>query len=115
CSTKLNNSDPKKYTMPTLFELLTDPVSLIVFGIYAALMLWEALFPARRLPAIKGWKVKGVLAFAVYFLLSSYLPFIWSEQLATYQLFDLGVLGVLGGTLAGLFLYALGVYAWHRT
>src|SRR5690606_10236744 len=58
---------------------------------------------------------KGVQAFAVYFLLSSYLPFIWSEQLATYQLFDLGVLGVLGGTLAGLFLYALGVYAWHRT
>ena len=101
--------------MPTLFDLLTDPVSLIVFGIYTVLMLWEALFPARRLPSVKGWKIKGVLAFSIYFLLSSYLPFIWSEQLIAYQLFDLGFLGVWGGTLSGLLLYALGVYAWHRT
>ena len=101
--------------MPTLFQLLTDPISLIVFGIYGALMLWEALFPARPLPAIKGWKVKGLLAFAVYFLLSSYLPFIWSEQLANFQLFDLSGLGVLPGTIVGLLLYSLGAYAWHRT
>ncbi|MCW5897930.1 MAG: sterol desaturase family protein [Flavobacteriales bacterium] len=100
--------------MPTLIELLTDPVSLTVFGIYAALMLWEALFPARPLPPVKGWKWKGLLSFAVYFLLTSYLPFLWTEHLARFQLFDVTGLGVAAGFAIGLLVLELGIYVWHR-
>lgn len=101
--------------MPTLLELFADPISLTVFAIYGGLMIWESLFPARALPAIPGWKWKGLLAFAGYFLLSSYLPFLWAEQLAAWQVFDITSLGVAGGTLIGLLVFELGVYAWHRT
>ena len=34
--------------MPTPPEVLVDPVSLTLFALYAALMLWEALSPGRR-------------------------------------------------------------------
>ena len=63
--------------MPTPVELILDPVSLAVFAIYGGLMLWEAVAPARKLPAVRGWRVKGIAAFAVFFFLSSYLPLWW--------------------------------------
>ena len=60
--------------MPNPVELLLDPVSLIVMALYAMLIAWEAIAPARRLPAVRGWKARGLAAFALYFLVSSYLP-----------------------------------------
>lgn len=101
--------------LPTPLQLLTHPVSLIAFGIYISLILWEALFPARKLPYVKSWKLKGILAFIFYFFLSSYLPLIWNGTLAAYQIFDLTALGTLWGAIIGIFTYELGVYAWHRT
>jgi sterol desaturase/sphingolipid hydroxylase (fatty acid hydroxylase superfamily) len=100
--------------MPTPVELLLDPVSLTVLAIYGALMAWEALAPARRLPAVRFWRTRGLAAFAVYFLLSSYLPLAWSEWLAHYQLVDLTSLGTWKGALAGILVLEAGVYAWHR-
>jgi sterol desaturase/sphingolipid hydroxylase (fatty acid hydroxylase superfamily) len=101
--------------MPSPIDLLLDPISLAAFAIYGALMLWEALAPARALPAIRGWRIKGLVAFAAYFFISSYLPMAWSETLAAYPWFDLSSLGTWGGALAGLLIYELGVYVWHRT
>ena len=38
--------------MPTPLEILLDPVSLYILAMYALLMIWEAIFPARKLPVI---------------------------------------------------------------
>ena len=46
--------------MPTPIEILLDPVSLALLGLYALLIIWEAVFPARRLPKIKYWQLKGM-------------------------------------------------------
>lgn len=100
--------------MPSPLELLLDPISLTVLAIYAALMLWEYLLPARPLPAAPGWRLRGLAAFAVYFLLSSYLPLLWTGYLLPLQLFDLSALGTWGGALAGLLVYELCAYGWHR-
>jgi len=101
--------------MPTPIELLLDPVSLAVFAIYGGIVAWEALAPARPLPAVKGWRLRGLAAFAAFFFLSSYLPMLWTEELATYRLVDLTGLGTWWGAAAGLLVYELGVYAWHRS
>ncbi|TCK39277.1 sterol desaturase/sphingolipid hydroxylase (fatty acid hydroxylase superfamily) [Paraburkholderia sp. BL8N3] len=100
--------------MPTPVELITDPVSLCVFALYGALVCWEALAPARRLPAVKGWRLRGLFAFMFYFLLSSYLPLAWAEHLASLRLFDLSAAGTWGGAGIGLFVYQALVYGWHR-
>jgi sterol desaturase/sphingolipid hydroxylase (fatty acid hydroxylase superfamily) len=101
-------------TLPNPLELLLDPVSLVVFALYGALLLWEALAPARKLPAIARWRTRAFTSFAVYFLLSSYLPLLWSETLAQYQLFDLTTLGTWAGAAVGLVIYELFAYAYHR-
>ena len=101
--------------MPTPLEILLDPVSLAVLAMYGALMLWEALAPARKLPAVRGWRFRGLAAFAAYFYLSSYLPLWWDGLFARFQLFDLTGLGTWGGALAGLLVYELCAYTYHRS
>lgn len=101
--------------LPTPLELILDPISYVVYGIYILLMVWEALFPARKLPKISYWKLKGFLAFSLFFFLSSYLPMIWDTYLSKYQLFDLTILGTAWGAIAGVLVYELGVYIWHRS
>jgi sterol desaturase/sphingolipid hydroxylase (fatty acid hydroxylase superfamily) len=64
---------------------------------------------------VKAWRVRGLLAFAVYFFLSSYLPLLWTDHLARFQVFDLSGLGTWAGACVGLLLYEAGVYARHRT
>lgn len=90
--------------------LISDPISLTIFGLYGALMLWEALAPGRELPRDFGWMARGLAAFILFFFISSYLPLLWTETLASYQLFDLTHLGTWGGAVAGLLVYELGVY-----
>jgi len=101
--------------MPTPLDLLLDPISLILMGMYLLLMLWEGIFPGRKLPAVKYWKLRGILVFFVYFYLSSYLPLLWAAYLPETQLFDLSGLGAIKGALIGILLYEFGVYIWHRT
>jgi len=101
--------------LPTPIEILLDPISLGLIGIYILLMLWEALFPARKLPLVKYWKLRGIAVFAFYFYLSSYLPLLWGRFLPNSQLIDLSHWGALGGGLVGIFLYEFGMYVWHRS
>lgn len=101
--------------MPTPIEILLDPISLGVLALYAGCMLWEALAPGRELPRVRGWVLRGLGSFAVYFYLSSYLPLIWDGYFARYQLFDLSRLGAIPGAIVGLLVYNAVLYAWHRT
>src|SRR5262245_58595772 len=100
--------------MPTPIEILMDPVSLAVIGLYGALIAWEAIAPARPLPAVKAWRVRGLAAFLAYLMVSTYLPLLWSEQVAWCRLFDLTALGTWGGAATGVLVYEAGVYFWHR-
>jgi sterol desaturase/sphingolipid hydroxylase (fatty acid hydroxylase superfamily) len=96
-------------------QVLLDPVSLIVFALYGALILWEHLFPARALPNAPLWRLRGLTAFASFFFLSTYLPLLWAQFLQPLQLFDLTHLGRWSGALVGLLVYEGGVYLWHRS
>ena len=100
--------------MPSPLELLLDPLTLSVFGIFAVLALWEALFPARALPRVRLWRSKGLLAFVLFMAVSSYLPYLWAGWLAPVQLWDLSAASTLWATVVGVLLYEAGVWAWHR-
>lgn len=100
--------------MPTPIDLLLSPTSLIVFGMYATLIALEAIAPGRELPKVKAWPLRGLAAFSVYFLLSSYLPLFWDWYLARFQVLDLSPLGTIGGALAGLLVYEFCGYWYHR-
>lgn len=101
--------------MPTPLELLLDPISLGLLGMYLLLILCETFFPARKLPTIKHWKAKGIFSFFLFFFLSTYLPLWYAQWLPTSQLINLSNLNVYWGGVIGVLLYELGVYIWHRS
>ena len=99
--------------MPTPIEILLDPISLIILSIYGCLMLWEGIFPGRKLPVVNYWRLKGLAAFLVFFFLSSYLPMVINPSLEPYRLLDLTALGTGWGALVAVLLYEFGVFVWH--
>lgn len=99
--------------LPTPLELLLDPLSLYVLATYALLILWEEIVPARKLPKVKFWRLKGITFFFLFFFLASYLPIFIDPYLAKYQLLDLSYLGILPGLAIGLVVYELGIYIYH--
>lgn len=101
--------------MPTPIEILFAPESHIIFIMFGALILWEAFFPARKLTGVNAWKIKGLVSFISFFYISTYLPLIWDQHLAAYQLFDLSHYSLFTATTIGLLTYELAVYVWHRS
>lgn len=102
------------FSLPSPIAILLDPISLIILGMYGLLILWETIWPAKQLPKVKDWKLRGLTSFAVFFYLSSYLPIIWDNYLVELQLFDLSGLSAFSGALIALVIYEFAVYVWHR-
>lgn len=100
--------------MPTPLDLLSDPITLAMLAMFAALALAEHLFPGRRLPRVPGWHARALAVFALYFLLSSYLPLLWADALAPLRLFDLSGWSTAAAAAVGLLVYELCAYAYHR-
>jgi sterol desaturase/sphingolipid hydroxylase (fatty acid hydroxylase superfamily) len=100
--------------MPTPLDLLADPVTLTMLAMFATLALAEHFFPGRPLPRVPGWRTRALAVFAVYFLLSSYLPLLWAEAIAPLALFDLSGWPVVAAAALGVFVYELLAYAYHR-
>ncbi len=101
--------------LPSPLEILFDPLSLIVFGMYISLIIWEQLFPARPLPKVAFWKSKCLAVFALYILVSTYLPLLWDGYLAQYQVFAISHWVLSAQVLVGLLVYQAVHYAWHRS
>jgi sterol desaturase/sphingolipid hydroxylase (fatty acid hydroxylase superfamily) len=101
--------------MPTPIDILLDPVSLYILGMYALLIIWEALLPARKLPHVPYWKLKGILFFFIFFFLSTYLPLWYAAWLPNSQLLNLSHIHPVVAAIAGVLIYELGLYMWHRS
>lgn len=99
--------------LPHPIDVLLDPISLIVYAIIGGLFLWETLFPARELPKVKFWKIRGFLFFMAYMLLTTYIPILWDDFFASYQLMDLSTLSMPIQVILGVFLFELVQYGWH--
>lgn len=100
--------------MPSPLELLLDPISLAIFGLFFALALAEWAFPGRDLPRVRGWWARGLVSFAAYFFLSSYLPLLWDEHLAAHRVVDLTHLPAWLAAVIGVLVYEAFAYAYHR-
>jgi sterol desaturase/sphingolipid hydroxylase (fatty acid hydroxylase superfamily) len=100
--------------LQTPIDIITDPITSYIVAMYAILIIWESLLPARKLIEIRYWKLRGIAAFVFLFFLFSYIPVFINSAFEEYRFFDLSFAGMLTGTLIGVLLYELGAYFWHR-
>jgi sterol desaturase/sphingolipid hydroxylase (fatty acid hydroxylase superfamily) len=94
--------------------MLVEFLPLAFLAVLVLLMGADVLWPARRYPTVRLWRIKGVVSTIAFLALSSSLPLLWDGWLGTHRLFDLTGLGTWGGAVAGLLGYQLVAYWWHR-
>jgi sterol desaturase/sphingolipid hydroxylase (fatty acid hydroxylase superfamily) len=73
------------------------PVLIPVFFVVGLVL--ERVFPARKLPQVKGWWLRGVVAFFVAAAMNALLPMLVVSALDGRSLLHLSWLGTLGGAL----------------
>lgn len=90
-------------------------VDYFIFSVFGGLVALDIFTPARKFPLIPQWRLKGLLAAILYYVVASYSPFLWDEWLGQYRLIDATGLPFYVAAPLALLVYQLGIYAWHRT
>jgi len=81
---------------------------------YLAFLLIERVFPARKLPAVRWWWLKGLVFLSIGGALLGTLPRLWAPWARAHRLVDLEGLGVAGGFVAAIVVTDFLMYWVHR-
>lgn len=93
---------------------MEDIAPIVMLGSYVAFIVYEALRPARRLPPVRWWRLKGFLFFVMTAAISIVLPLAWGDFATRHALLHLSSLGTWGGAAVGYLTFQLLNYWWHR-
>ena len=94
--------------------MIENFVPIVIPAAFVGLILLERLRPARPLPRVRGWRIAGVVAFAVTGVVSSALPMLYQGFIDAHRLLDLRGLGLLPGTIVVLLVTEFFGYWFHR-
>lgn len=86
----------------------------LLFGAFAVFAAVDLLAPARPLTHVRLWRIKGVLAAAIYWAVAFYSPFLWADLLGQVRLVDGSAWPLWIAAPLALLVLQFGVYAWHR-
>jgi sterol desaturase/sphingolipid hydroxylase (fatty acid hydroxylase superfamily) len=78
-------------------------------------LLIDLMYRARRYDTPRFWRLRALAVTVVAFALSFAVPMVWARLFGAWTLFDLSPLGTGFGALAGILIYELGHYWYHRT
>jgi sterol desaturase/sphingolipid hydroxylase (fatty acid hydroxylase superfamily) len=94
---------------------MEDIIGIAIPGSFVLALIAERLFPARQLPRVRGWLVKGLLFFTFTGLVNALVPALVAKVVGDRAPLHLAGLGTVGGAIVG-FLVADFVGYWiHRT
>ena len=94
---------------------MEDIVPILIVAIYVGLFASERIVPARPLPAVKGWTLKGILFFVMVMALSGVMPAVVALTLGEHSPLGLSNTGLLLGALLTLLVTEFLQYWMHRT
>lgn len=89
-------------------------VNYLIVGGFLAFIALESFAPARKFPAARYWKIRGVLSAIAYIAAASYSPFLWADWLTGPLLFDSTALPFIVQCLLGYAAIQFASYWWHR-
>lgn len=92
---------------------MEDLIAILILGTFISLLVIDTLRPARELPTVRRWRIKGIAFFVLNAILATLLPLAWSGVLAEHQLIDASGLGTIGGAIVGILVLDFVLFAWH--
>ncbi|HUR89911.1 MAG TPA: sterol desaturase family protein [Ramlibacter sp.] len=92
-----------------------DLIGLAVPVTYFVFLLAEKLWPAREFPPRPAWQWIGAGFLVMVLAISTIVPLLIPESwMAEHRWIDGTQLGIAGGTVVGVVVLELVIYAWHR-
>jgi sterol desaturase/sphingolipid hydroxylase (fatty acid hydroxylase superfamily) len=97
-------------------EVVMESIIGIVIPVsFVAALVFERLFPARPLPRVKWWLVKGVVFFALTGVVNALVPALVAVLVGPRAPLHLAGLGTVPGAIVGFIASDLVGYWLHRT
>jgi sterol desaturase/sphingolipid hydroxylase (fatty acid hydroxylase superfamily) len=93
---------------------IEDIVPIAIPAAFVTFIVAEKLKPARPLPRVRGWRLRGVISFLMTGFISSSLPLLYIDVVRRHRLMDLEGLGTVGGAAVGMLATEFVGYGWHR-
>ena len=89
-------------------------INAIIACLFVFFIMLDHIFPARKFPEAKWWKVRGATFATLYLVLASYAPFLWASWLQGPLLFDATRILLPFQVAAGFLAIQFAAYWWHR-
>src|SRR5689334_7661995 len=99
---------PRRLTMETI-------VSVLIPLLFVLMLATERLVPARPLPVVRRWWLKGIVFFVLALAFNAVIPMVLAGWVGTRSLLHLSVLGTVGGAVVAVLVGDLVNYWVHRT
>jgi sterol desaturase/sphingolipid hydroxylase (fatty acid hydroxylase superfamily) len=90
-------------------------IPILVPATFVLALVLERLFPARALPKVRGWLLRGIVCFVVTGMLNGIIPMLLTMAIAGRTPLHLGTLGTLAGALVGFLVSDFVSYWVHRS
>jgi len=95
---------------------LEDLLPILIPTFFAAYLVLERVVPGQAQPTVRGWWTKGLIFFAISFVLNGAVPALIASMIGPQRGLGLSsLLGLWGGALAVLIAGDLVSYFVHRT
>jgi sterol desaturase/sphingolipid hydroxylase (fatty acid hydroxylase superfamily) len=90
-------------------------VSILIPATFVVMLVIERLFPARDLPKVRGWLLKGIGFFVLSGAINALVPAIMASAMRTRAPLHLDRIGTVAGAIVGFLCGDIVSYAVHRT
>lgn len=93
-----------------MFELM----EVITLALIPGFLLLDFIWQSRRYDKTKNWRLRGFLVTGAIFFFTGEVALLWADLLGEFHLIDGSGLGSWGGAVAGIIVYELVHYWYHR-
>ena len=90
-------------------------VTILIPVTFVLMLVLERVFPARELPKVRRWLLKGIVFFFLSGVINAVIPAVLAKLLGNHAPLHLSKLGTLGGAIVGFLVGDIAAYVVHRT
>lgn len=94
---------------------MEDIISILIPLVFASCIVLERMAPARTLPRVRLWLLKGFVFFVILGALNAIIPAVVSPRLGFLSLFHADRMGLVAGAAVTLVVSEFVAYWVHRT
>jgi len=91
-----------------------DLMETLILALIPTFLLVDFVWQSRQFETTRHWRLRGLLVTIGIFFFAGEVALLWAKALGDFHLIDGSGLGIWGGAVAGIIIYELIHYWYHR-